>query len=38
MRLSGPAILTLRDLTGVLARTRHIPSGTALKVSADRLT
>src|ERR1019366_1492308 len=37
-RLSGPAIMTLRDLTGALASTRHIPSGAALKVSADRLT
>ena len=34
-RLSGPAILTLHDLTAALAGTRHIPSGTALKVSVD---
>ena len=34
-RLSGPAILTLRDLTGALASTRHIPSGAALKVPPD---
>jgi len=34
-RLSGPAILTLHDLTSALASIRHIPSGTALKVSAE---
>ena len=34
-RLGGRAILTLHDLTSALASTRHIPSGTALKVSAE---
>ena len=34
-RLSGPAILTLRDLAGALASTRYIPSGAALKVPVD---
>jgi len=32
-RLSGPAILTLRDLIAVLASMRRIPSGTALKAT-----
>jgi len=34
-RLTGPAILTLRDLTGALASTMPIPSGAALKVPTD---
>jgi hypothetical protein len=34
-RISGPAILTLHDLARALASTRHIPSGTALKVPAE---
>lgn len=34
-RLSGPAILTLRDLMNDLASTDMIPSGTALKVVAE---
>jgi fatty acid desaturase len=34
-KLSGPPILTLRDLVGVLANTESTPSGTALKVSAE---
>jgi fatty acid desaturase len=34
-RLSGPAVLTLRDLMNDLASTDKIPSGTALKVAAE---
>jgi fatty acid desaturase len=34
-RLSGPAILTLRDLISALASTDAIPSGTALKAAGE---
>jgi fatty acid desaturase len=37
-RLSGPAILTLRDLMAAFASARPIPSGTALKVPAETFT
>jgi fatty acid desaturase len=33
-RLRGPAILTLSGLAAMLASTRHIPSGAALKIPA----
>jgi fatty acid desaturase len=37
-RLSGPAILTLRDLIAALAGSKPITSGTALKVTAESAT